>query len=160
MVQGNPSGNLLMGNGTTVVSQAMSGDVTQRGAGTTTIGAQKLGISKMTVSASPRLFSRTTAGAGAGEKLSVDASLNLSAGALQRAALTGDVTSAAGSNATAIAATWASFTPAITGTGWALGNATVACAYVQVAKIVFAHYDITWGASSTFGTGGLGSSFR
>lgn|SRR3990167_2442533 len=36
------SGNLVMGNGTDVVSQAMSGDVTINGSGVTTIGAGKV----------------------------------------------------------------------------------------------------------------------
>lgn len=36
------SGNMLMGNGTDLVSQAMSGDVTMDGSGVTTIGANKI----------------------------------------------------------------------------------------------------------------------
>lgn len=55
------------------------------------------------LTASPRLLGRTTAGAGASEELSVDGSMILSSLVLSRAALTGDVTAAAGSNATTIA---------------------------------------------------------
>lgn len=57
----------------------------------------------LTVTTAPRLVGRTTAGSGASEQISVDASLGLAALVLQRAALTGDVTAAAGSNATTIA---------------------------------------------------------
>lgn len=51
-----------------------------------------------------RLLGRDTAGTGAVEEISLNATLSFTgAGAIQRAALTGDVTAAAGSNATTIA---------------------------------------------------------
>lgn len=68
-----------------------------------TPGANTLPAADLAISASPRLVGRTTAGAGGGEQISVDASLNLATLVLQRAALTGDVTASAGSNATTIA---------------------------------------------------------
>jgi hypothetical protein len=54
--------------------------------------------------ATDRLLGRDTAGTGAAEEISLNATLSFTgAGAIQRAALTGDVTAAAGSNATTIA---------------------------------------------------------
>ena len=54
--------------------------------------------------ASPRIMARYTSGAGNGEEATLNSTLEFSSGALQRAALTGDVTATAGSNTTAIAA--------------------------------------------------------
>ena len=54
--------------------------------------------------ASPRIMARYTAGAGNGEEATLNSTLEFSSGALQRAALTGDVTASAGSNTTTIAA--------------------------------------------------------
>lgn len=55
----------------------------------------------ITFAVSPRLLGRTTVGTGPGEEISVDATLTLAALALKRAPITGDVTIAGGSNASA-----------------------------------------------------------
>lgn len=57
----------------------------------------------LTVTTAPRLVGRTTAGSGPSEQISVDATLVLATLGLGRAALTGDVTAPAASNATTIA---------------------------------------------------------
>lgn len=62
-------------------------------------------VGYMHSSATDRLFGRDTAAAGAGEEISVSGGLEFTGTAgIQRSALTGDVTAAAGSNATTIAA--------------------------------------------------------
>lgn len=99
------SGQILVGNGTTLVSVAVSGDATLSAAGALTIGAAKVGIAKMSVTATDRLLGRDTAGAGAAEELTVGGGLEFTgSGGIQRSALTGDVTASAGSGATTIAA--------------------------------------------------------
>lgn len=60
-------------------------------------------VAYMHASTASVLFGRTTAGAGAGEELVVGASLLLTGGSIRRAALTGDITAAANSNATTLA---------------------------------------------------------
>lgn len=45
------------------------------------------------------------------------------------------------------------WTPTLTGTGWAIGNATVDAAYAKVGKIVWFRIFVTWGSTSTYGTG-------
>lgn len=50
---------------------------------------------------------------------------------------------------------WTSWTPTIQGTGWALGNATINGQYRQVGRVVHFFVVITWGTTSTFGTGPL-----
>lgn len=47
---------------------------------------------------------------------------------------------------------WLSYTPAISGTGWALGNGTILGGYQVVGKIVHFRVFIAWGSTSTFGT--------
>jgi hypothetical protein len=54
------------------------------------------------VSGSPRLLARYSAGAGIVQEATLNATLEFDSGALRRAALTGEVTSAAGSNATVV----------------------------------------------------------
>lgn len=61
-------------------------------------------ISSLLFSTAPRLAGRTTAGAGAGEEIAVDATLTLAALVLARAAISGDVAVAAGSNTSVIGA--------------------------------------------------------
>jgi hypothetical protein len=87
--------------------------------------------------------------------------------AIQRAAISGDVTIAAASNTAAITAgsivsadfnseaptTW---TPALTGTGWAIGNAGVGALYVKHGRMGVTSGGITFGSTTTFGTGHLG----
>lgn len=50
---------------------------------------------------------------------------------------------------------WSTWTPTIQGTGWALGNATINAQYRQTGRTVHFFVVITWGTTSTFGTGGL-----
>lgn len=49
----------------------------------------------------------------------------------------------------------ASYTPSISGTGWAIGDGTITGRYCQVGKIVHFNVSITFGASSTYGSGQL-----
>lgn len=53
------SGNLVMGNGTDVVSQAMTGDVTISGTGVTTIGAGKVTTSMLNFTIAPTFLEVT-----------------------------------------------------------------------------------------------------
>lgn len=81
-----------------------TGDVTSVGDGATTIAANAVTYAKMQDIATDSLIGRDTAATGDPETISLNATLSMTgAGALQRAALTGDVTAAAGSNATTIA---------------------------------------------------------
>ncbi len=95
---------------------ALTGDVTaSAGSNTTAIAAgvivdadvnasAAIAFSKLATIATDSLLGRDTAGTGALETIGLNATLSMTgAGALQRAALTGDVTAAAGSNTTAIA---------------------------------------------------------
>ena len=50
---------------------------------------------------------------------------------------------------------WTSYTPTVGGTGWALGNATTVGAYAQAGKATDFQVQITFGTTSTFGTGAL-----
>lgn len=103
-VQAKTSGQILVGDGSTLASVAVSGDATLSSAGALTIGSQKVGVSKMTVSATDRLLGRDTSGSGAAEELTVGGGLEFTgSGGIQRSALTGDVTATAGSGATTIA---------------------------------------------------------
>lgn len=79
----------------TVTSVGATSPLTSSGGATPTIS---------TSVATGTLAGRTTAGTGVLEAVTVDSSLGLAALVLQRAALTGDVTASAGSNATTIAA--------------------------------------------------------
>lgn len=80
-----------------------TGDVTSVADGATTIGAQKVGISKMLVTAASRLLGRVSAGSGAAEELTVGGGLEFSGSQLRTAAFTGDVTKSAGGTAQTIA---------------------------------------------------------
>lgn len=64
----------------------------------------EVSLSSLPDVATATLLGRTTAGTGPPESLTLDPTLVFSGSTLQRAALTGDVTAAAGSNTTAIAA--------------------------------------------------------
>lgn len=61
-------------------------------------------LSKLQDIATDRILGREAAGSGSIEELTLNATLELVSGAIRRAALTGDITSSAGSNATIIAA--------------------------------------------------------
>jgi hypothetical protein len=50
---------------------------------------------------------------------------------------------------------WTAWTPALTGTGWALGNGTVAGVYCRTGKTVHTRMLITFGSTSTFGSTAL-----
>jgi hypothetical protein len=50
---------------------------------------------------------------------------------------------------------WTSFTPTIGGSGWSVGNGTLACSYQQIGKTVAAHYSFTLGSTSASGSGTL-----
>lgn len=81
-----------------------TGDVTSVGDGATTIAANAVTYAKMQDIATDSLIGRDTAATGDPETISLGASLSMTgAQVLQRAALTGDVTAAANSNATTIA---------------------------------------------------------
>ncbi len=63
------------------------------------------GVQNLLTIGSPRLLGRYSAGVGLAQQITIDDSLEMTVGgALQRAALTGDVTAPAGSNATTLAA--------------------------------------------------------
>lgn len=48
-----------------------------------------------------------------------------------------------------------SWTPSVSGTGWAIGNGTVAGLYIKHGRLLFAQGKITFGSTSTFGAGDL-----
>jgi hypothetical protein len=50
------------------------------------------------------------------------------------------------------AANWTTYSPSISGTGWALGNATVTARYRQEGTTVHFRMWITWGSTSTYGS--------
>ena len=54
-------------------------------------------------------------------------------------------------NLKAIGDAWTSYTPALAGTGWAIGNGTVAGGYIQAGKLVVFRASITFGSTSTYG---------
>jgi hypothetical protein len=84
---------------------ALTGDVSaSAGSNATTIANNAVTFAKMQTVATDSLLGRDTTGTGNVENITLNATLSMTgAGALQRAALTGDVTAAAGSNATTIA---------------------------------------------------------
>ncbi len=103
--------------GTGIQRSALTGDVTaSAGSGVTAIAAgvivdadvnasAAIAFTKLATIATDRLLGRDTAGTGALEAISLGVSLEFSGStSIQRAALTGDVTAAANSNTTAIAA--------------------------------------------------------
>jgi hypothetical protein len=49
-------------------------------------------------------------------------------------------------------ANWTTYSPSISGTGWALGNATVTARYIQRGTTVHFRMWITWGSTSTYGS--------
>ncbi len=67
---------------------------------------------------------------------------------------TGDVPTAADFNT--LSGAWDSYTPTISGTGWALGNGTVTGRYKKVGRLVAFYIQIVFGSTSTYGAGGLG----
>lgn len=85
---------------------ALTGDVTTSvGAVATTIAADAVTFAKFQNIATDSLVGRDTAATGDAENILLNATLSMDgAGNLQRAALTGDVTASAGSNATTLAA--------------------------------------------------------
>ena len=88
-----------------IQSSAFTGDATKTAGGTAlTIANDAVTLAKMADIATDRLLGRDTAGTGDPEALTVGGGLEFSgSGGIQRAALTGDVTASAGSNATTIA---------------------------------------------------------
>lgn len=50
---------------------------------------------------------------------------------------------------------WDTFTVSISGTGWALGNAVTAGRWTRMGRTIHFDAHITWGSTSTFGTGSL-----
>lgn len=84
---------------------SLTGDVTGTGPGATatTIANDAITFAKMQNIATDSLIGRDTAGTGDPENITLNATLSMNAGTLQREALTGDVTATAGSNATTIA---------------------------------------------------------
>ena len=93
------------GGGGATVADGDYGDITVSGTGTVwTIDPGVVTFAKMQTIATDSLLGRDTAATGAVENITLNATLSMTgAGALQRAALTGDVTATAGSNATTIA---------------------------------------------------------
>lgn len=83
---------------------ALTGDVTSpAGSGVTTISNGVVTNAKLAVMATDTIKGRDTAGSGAPEDLTLDDTLEFTgAGSIQRAAITGDVTIAAGSNVSII----------------------------------------------------------
>lgn len=47
------------------------------------------------------------------------------------------------------------WTPGLSGTGWALGNGTASGTYIKAGKLCQVSFLITFGSTSTFGTGAL-----
>jgi hypothetical protein len=84
---------------------ALTGDVgAAAGSNATSITNNAVTFAKMQTVATDSLLGRDTAGTGNVENITLNATLSMTgSGALQRAALTGDVTASAGSNATTIA---------------------------------------------------------
>lgn len=100
------SGRIIVGNGTTGVSVAVSGDATLAASGALTIANDAVTYAKLqNVTVTDRLLGRDTAAAGDVEELTVGGGVEFTgSGGIQRSALTGDVTASAGSNTTDIAA--------------------------------------------------------
>lgn len=46
---------------------------------------------------------------------------------------------------------WTAYTPTLGGTGWDIGDGTIAGAYCQIGKVVFFRAIVTFGSTSTFG---------
>jgi len=90
--------------GTGIQTSALTGDVTKAAGGTaTTIANDAVTFAKMQNIATDRLIGRDTAATGDPEEISVGGGLEFSgAAAIQRSALTGDVSASAGSDTTTI----------------------------------------------------------
>jgi hypothetical protein len=95
------TGNILLYSGAPTISSAYH--VVPKGYADATYAPKGAATASGITMTSARLLGRTTASTGAIEELTVGAGLTLSAGALGRPALTGDVTASADSNATTIA---------------------------------------------------------
>jgi hypothetical protein len=50
---------------------------------------------------------------------------------------------------------WTAYTPTLGGTGWAIGDGTLAFGYAQIGKIVHVRGVLTWGSTSTYGSSTL-----
>jgi len=50
---------------------------------------------------------------------------------------------------------WDTYTPTISGTGWAIGNGTSLGRWTRFGRTVIGSIVVTWGSTSTFGTGDL-----
>lgn len=98
-------GSSLVMNNVALERAALTGDVTaSQDSNATTIAANAVTFAKMQNIVTDSLLGRDTAGTGNVENIGLNATLAMDgAGNLQRAALTGDVTASAGSNATTIA---------------------------------------------------------
>ena len=59
-------------------------------------------------------------------------------------------------SAVGIESAWTSWTPVISGTGWSVGNGTLAAFYKQIGKTVFFRIYFMIGSTTGKGTGGLG----
>lgn len=110
--QGGNAGKFLTTNGTASswatilgLTDGDKGDITVSGSGTIwSLDNQSVTFAKLQNIPTDTLIGRDTAGDGAPETITLNTTLSMSGtGALQRAALTGDVTASAGSNATTIA---------------------------------------------------------
>ena len=101
------SGKIWIGSASNLpAEQTMSGDATLSVSGALTIANDAVSFAKMQNIATDSLIGRDTASTGDPENILLNATLSMDgAGNLQRAALTGDVTASAGSNATTLVAT-------------------------------------------------------
>lgn len=54
-----------------------------------------------------------------------------------------------------IAGAWDTYTPTISGTGWALGNGTISGRWKKIGRLIVARVEIVFGTTSTYGTGAL-----
>ncbi len=103
---GNLTANNLSGTNTGDQTITLTGDVTGSGTGsfTTTISNDAVTFAKMQNIATDKLIGRDTAGTGDPEEIGVGGGIEFTgSGAIQRSALTGDVTASAGSGSTTIA---------------------------------------------------------
>lgn len=98
-------GGIEFSGSASIQTSAFTGDVTKTAGGTAlTVAANAVTFAKMQTVATDSLLGRDTAGTGNVENILLNATLEMDgAGNLRRAALSGDVTASAGSNATTIA---------------------------------------------------------